>query len=234
MDDMERYGDYNEVDEPPRKSPVLLTLKIIALVIIFSVVGLLAVRLIMFNHYPKSMKTIYFNDTLTAFYNEHKGDIGAKTQKLKAPYDDEKEGNFLCNHLILIPELGQLQITLRYNNSLLNKLAAELSLTPKQLEAEDLLSFSLESLDFEVEGSSETVGTPSVIKREKVGMYTYYKLVFDGVDLSRDAACDWTVLNVFVKGQTDTEPYGKILIYDRTEKYYSIKDYTLSRGEVPG
>ena len=81
MDDMERYGDYNEIDEPPRKSPVLLTLKIIAFVLIFSVVGILAVRLIMFNYYPENMKTLYFNDALTAFYNERDGDIGAKTQK---------------------------------------------------------------------------------------------------------------------------------------------------------
>ena len=233
MDDMERYGDYNEVDEPPRKSPVLLTIKIIAFVIIFSVVGLLAIRLVMFNYYPKSMKTVYFNDTLTSFYNERDGEIGAKTQKLKAPYDDEEEGNFLCDHLILVPELGQLQITVRYNNSLLNKLAAELSLTSEQLMDEELLSFRLSGLDFEVEGSTQLVETPSAVKREKVGMYTYFKVVFDGVELGKDAAGDWTVLEIFVKGQTSSEPYAKVLVYDRTEQYYSIKDYNLSGGEEP-
>ena len=233
MDDMERYGDYNEVDEPPRKSPVLLTIKIVALVLIFSVVGLLAVRLIMFNYYPDSMTKLYFNDKLTAFYNEKNGDIGAKTQKLKAPYDDETEANFFCSNLILIPELGQLQITLRYNNSFLNKISEELSLTEEQLRAEDLLSFRLNSLDFDVEGSNVIVEAPSVSIRDEVGMYTYYKLVFDGVDLSKNSAGDWTRLEVFVKGQKGADPYGMVLVYDRTEEFYRIKDYSLSGGEAP-
>ena len=198
---MERYGDYNEVDEPPRKSPVLLTIKIIAFVLIFSVVGLLAVRLIMFNYYPRSMKELYFNDTLTAFYNEKNGEIGAKTQKLKAPYDDEKEGNFLCNYLVLIPELGQLQISLRYNNNLLSKLSEEFSCTEEELLSEDILSFRLVSLDFEDEGNDDDWGAPTVNKREKAGMYTFHRLVFDGVDLSKDASGDWTVLEIYVKGQ---------------------------------
>lgn len=233
MDDMERYGDYNEVDEPPRKSPVLLTIKIIAFILIFSVIGLLAFRIVMFNYYPNSMKTLYFNDTLTAFYNERGGAIGAKTQKLKAPYDDEKEGNFLCNYLVIIPELGQLQITVRHNNSLLNKLTEELSLTPEQLEADDLLSFRLVGLDFEVEGSENIIEAPSALKKEKSGMYTYYKIVFDGVRLDESASDDWTVLEILVKGQPDNKPYAKVLIYDRTEEFYSIKDYKLSSGEVP-
>ena len=40
------------------------------------------------------MKKIYFNNTLTSFYNERGGEIGALTQGLRAPYDDEKKGNF--------------------------------------------------------------------------------------------------------------------------------------------
>ena len=27
MDDLERYGDYNEIDEPPTKNPVLTVIK---------------------------------------------------------------------------------------------------------------------------------------------------------------------------------------------------------------
>ena len=233
MDDMERYGDYNEIDEPPRKSPVLLTLKIIAFVLIFSVVGILAVRLIMFNYYPENMKTLYFNDALTAFYNEKDGDIGAKTQKLKAPYDDEKEANFFCDYLVIIPQLGQLQITARLNNQLYEKLREELSLTDEELAAEDLFSFRLNTSELAEEGSDIIVDAPSALITEKVGMYTYYRVVFDGVSLGKEAPRGWTVLEIFVKGQKTAEPYSRVLVYDSTEEFYSIRDYVLSGGEHP-
>ena len=45
MDDMERYGDYNEVDEPPRKSPVLKLLWLTVILAIASVGVLLIVRI---------------------------------------------------------------------------------------------------------------------------------------------------------------------------------------------
>ena len=67
MDDMERYGDYNEIDEPPKKSGVLTAIKLIAAIICISVIGLLAFRIFTFNYYPASMKKLYFNETLTAF-----------------------------------------------------------------------------------------------------------------------------------------------------------------------
>ena len=233
MDDMERYGDYNEIDESPEKNKVLLAIKIIALVLIFSVVGLIALRLIMFNYYPKSMKTLYFNETLTAYYYDTDGELGAKTQKLKAPYDDEKEGNFLCDHLIFVPQIGQLQITLRYNNNLLNKLSEELGLTDEEVQDENLLSFRLNNMDFSETGSSQIIEKPSDVIVEKVGMYTYFKIVFDGVDFNRSNAGGWAVLEIFVKGQKTKDPYAKVMVLDYGEDYYSIKDYSLSGGEKP-
>jgi hypothetical protein len=205
----------------------------VAFVLIFSVIGLIALRLIMFNYYPRSMKTLYFNDTLTAYYNDKDGDIGAKTQKLKAPYDDEKEGNFLCDHLIFVPDLGQLQITLRYNNNLLNKLSEELGLTEEEVKDEDLLSFRLSNMDFSETGSTQIIDNPSDVIVKEVGMYTYFKIVFDGVDFNRSKAGGWAVLDIFVKGQKTVDPYAKVMILDYSEEYYSIKDYSLSGGEKP-
>ena len=64
MDDLERYGDYNEIDEPPKKSGVLTVIKITAAVIIFSIIGLLAFRLFLFNHAPNEAKNLYFTENL--------------------------------------------------------------------------------------------------------------------------------------------------------------------------
>ena len=104
MEDIERYGDYNETDEEPsgEKSHIGLILKIVIISVCLLVVGLIIFRVILFSYYPKAMKRIYFNDTLTAYYNEHSGDINAETQKLRAPYDDPDFASFIADNLIII------------------------------------------------------------------------------------------------------------------------------------
>ena len=53
MEDMERYADYNEYedDEPRKKSPVGLILKILIAAVCISVAGILAFRIIIFNRF---------------------------------------------------------------------------------------------------------------------------------------------------------------------------------------
>ncbi len=234
MDDMERYGDYNEIDTPPEKNKVLTAIKIVALVLIFSVIALLAFRLILFNYYPQEIKNIYFNDTLTAYYEKTGGDIGAKTQTLKAPYDDEKEGNFMCDHLIFIPKLGQLQISLRLNTNLYKKLAENPDIASEGKLTEESLSFRLRKSDFSSDGSDTYIDSPSVTEWKSAIMYDYAKLVFDGVDFTDTGAGYWMVLEIFVDGQKNGEkPFAEVLILDGAEDFYNIKDYTLKGSERP-
>ena len=235
MEDIERYGDYNEVDEPPRKSPVLLTIKIVAFTLIFSVIGLLAFRLILFNYYPDSMKKLYFNEKLTAYYNETDGDIGALTQKIRTKYDDPDTGRFFCDNLIIIPELGQLQVSVRYNSGLLDELAAELSLTEEDLAAEDLFSFRLWRDGLSTDEGKQVVGAFSNAVKDTSLMYEYYKLVFDGVPLTAEGEdkIGWLRLEIFVKGQTDEKPYAMIPIYENNDLYSKFTEYKLSGEEVP-
>ena len=62
MEDMERYGDYNDIeyDSPKNKGAVLTVLKILTALICISVIGILAFRMILFNSYPESVSKIYF------------------------------------------------------------------------------------------------------------------------------------------------------------------------------
>ena len=71
MEDFERYGDYDDIEDDygGKKSPIVIILKILVAVVIISVVAILAFRLVLFNIYPDSMKNIYFNDKLEAYYN---------------------------------------------------------------------------------------------------------------------------------------------------------------------
>lgn len=247
MDDMERYGDYNEIDESPSKNPVLTFIKIVAAVLCIAVIGLLAFRLFTFNYYPSSMKKLYFTDTLTAYYNEKDGDIGAMTQGLLDSryygYDDPDEGNFFCDHMVFIPELGQLQVTLRYNTSLLDKLEERYGIEIED-GGESLLSFRLVATresDPEVgdDTPDEKIGTDlgatlSAVEWESFAMYKYAKLVFDGIDFGSAEEGDsinWIRLEVLVEGDESQTPYMILIYYDTEE--FPFKPYELSSSEVP-
>ena len=235
MDDFERYGDYNEVDEPPTKNRMLSFIKTVCVVLVFSIIGFLAFRVFSFNYYPSSAKDIYFNDSLTAFYNEREGDIGALTQSLRAPYDDADKGNFFCDNLIIIPELGQLQLSVRYNISMLSSLEQELSLSDLSPDDKDLFTFRLYMSGESEDEAEHIVGRLDYVGFDSFLMYRYYKLVFDDIDFKMDSEdkINWIRLEIFVNGTEGDKPYSMVAVYENNESYDTFKEYKLSGGERP-
>lgn len=237
MEDMERYGDYNEVDEAPggRKNLVLLIIKIMATVAIFAVVGVLGFRIYLFNYYPDSMKNIYFTDGIMQYYNETDGNIEALTQTMRAPYDDADDGNFFCDNLIVIKEIGELQVSLRYNVSVIENMEKTLGLSGLSADDADLLSFRLYMSGESENEADHIIGTLAIepIIESKM-MYRYYKLAFSDIDFGEGTEkINWIRLEVFVKGQTQSEPFAKIAIYEDNENYSSFSEYKLSEKERP-
>ena len=230
MSDYERYGDYNDIEEdaPKSKSPVMLILKILIAVVCVGVVGLLAFRLIIFNAYPDSVKNIFFNEKLTAYYNEHSGNIGAKTQDIYAPYDDNEEGNFFCDHLVVIEGAEQLQITVRYNTGNLERISEQVGIA---LDDNDPSIFEFRLVD-NYERVYTNIGGSAF---DKMFNYRYQKLVFDDVkfDYADGTHPEWIRLEVFVKGYDSEEPYAMICIYENNERYSEFSDYKLSSKETP-
>jgi len=231
MSDYERYGDYNEIEEdrPKSKSPVLLILKIITAVVCIAVVGVLAFRMILFSSYPDSVENIYFNDTLTAYYESTEGNIGAKTQNLRFPYDDEELGNFFCDHLVVIEDIDQLQITVRYNTGSLKRIAEENGVGELNAEEPSIFSYRL------YDNYGNVYSTDGVAVFEKQVMYRYGKLVFDGVKLTPDAEGkypEWIRLEITVTGDADSKVY-MVPVYENNETYHDFSDYELSRKEKP-
>ena len=244
MDDMERYGDYNEIDEPPKgKSPLGLILKILIGALCVLVVGIIGFRIILFNYYPEDMKTVVFNDTLEAYYVAEGGNVGAKTQSLRFPYDDADKGRFFADHLVVVEGAGQLQITLRYNKSLLDDLSAEYGVTV----TDESFSFRLardprenpsETLGKDEVGEviAEPVGTLAVDKTAEFMMYKYHRLVFDGIDFGSEGGAEptveWLRVEVFIDGVAMEEPF-MVLVYENNEANSRFTDYTLSEEELP-
>lgn len=239
MDDMERYGDYNEVDEAPsgKKGVLGTVIKILIAVVCLSVVGVLAFRMIAFNHYPDGMDEIYFTDTLTEYYNSTGGNIGAKTQEIDAKYDDPDWSNFYADKLIIIEATDELQVTVRFNKSAIASIEEELGLADLDRADPELLSFKLAVYDDLSESVKYLDANLEYKGVETYLMYTYCKLAFSGVEVDTGEAGKnnpgWIRLDIFVKGQTSEEAFSSIYVYENNDRYSTFSDYELSDGEVP-
>jgi hypothetical protein len=235
--DLERYADYNDYEEDASKSksPIIIVLKIIIAIVCIGVVGVIGFRIFLFNTYPDKIENIYFNDKLSAYYNEKDGDIGALTQNLSTPYDDSDKGRFFCDNLILIKGIGQLQVSLRYNDSLEKILLEELG-KEIDIKSEETFSFRLVRNPISDEEGAEpiVIGSLSDTLTDSLLMYNYYKPVFDGIDFAdgTEGEIKWIRLEVTVNGVEMEKPY-MILIYENNERYSSFEDYQLSKGEKP-
>ena len=240
MDDLERYGDYNEYEDdiPKSKSKVILVLKILIAAVCVSVIGLFAFRMIMFNYYPESVKNIYFTDKLTAYYNEKGGDIGAKTQKLQAAYDAPQNATFWAGNLIVIEEIDELQLSLRFNKSSKDDIEKKWGIELGDDFTDDF-TFALfrnnPDFDSNLKESDENprflpIGNLTVAKTDTSVTYEYYKLVFDDVDFE---GVSWLSLAIYVNGTSvKGDPY-RIAVYENHEGYAIFDDYKLSAKEKP-
>lgn len=229
MEDIERYGDYNEIDEAPGgdKNYVALLLKILIISLCLLVVGVLAFRLILFNYYPKEMKTIYFNEELTEYYNDNGGNIGAVTQTMRAPYDDPDFASFMADNLIVIKGAGQLQLSVRYNSSVFDTIEEKYGARLDK-ESRDHFSFELEYVPYDKSIPSYKIGELDYLNTDTALMYTYYKLVFDGVEFKDEN--DWIRLKITIDDIPNADPYY-ILVYENVEK--NTSEYELSAKERP-
>ena len=251
MDDFERYGDYNEVDVAPKKRPVLKAIKYIAITLIFSIIGFLLFRIFTINYYPGTMDSFYFTDTLKAHYAQKDGNIKIESVKLRVPYDDESEGNFFGDYVMVCREAGTLQVTVRYNTSLTDEFERNYG-CKVNMEDKSLFSFKLmchDKGDGTTEAKWSEVGTLAYTEWDSFLMYRYVKLVFedvdfealhakgaDGKDISRWLALDIHVDGVQYKDSKTKEMVDKefkIHVYDNLGEQTRLGKYELSSDEVP-
>ena len=79
-----------------------------------------------------------------------------------------QDGNIACYAFVYIPEIREIQVTVRYNDSLYSKLS---------LPADTALTFTLTDSDTKSEVTGEILAT------KKIWMYTYHRLVFRDVSI---------------------------------------------------
>lgn len=247
MEDMERYGDYNEIDTPPGSGKGLLALKIIVAILCFSVIGAMVFRIIVSNYYPPIAKNIYFDTVLTEYYNANGGRIDALTQNIRSEYDDSDEGNIFCDHLIVIKGAGQLQVAVRFNRSVVENLEKRFGAGDYDVMGGGVFIFRLVRSNPNSERADEfseecVLGTLDVAEFDTFMQYGYYKLVFNGVDFDGNeffggAGATWIRLETFLNDGSgecrDENKFTNNLIYENHSDYSKFDDYKLSRKERP-
>ena len=230
MEDLERYGDDNAIDDEVDEGGShigRIIIKILVALCIILVLGVLGVRIFLSEYTPAPIKNLALTDTVSAYLEQKGENAVAKTQSIRFSYDDEKKGTFFAEHLILLPEIDHLQITLRYNESTLSVLEEKYGLA-------DLVSANQkELLSFRLKDNYERVYEGLVYEEvDQVAMYRYFKLAFDGVDFDpAQNAPEWIRLEIFVAGQT--EPFSYILIYENHSEYDTFGDYRIKKEEMP-
>lgn len=239
MEDFERYGDYNDIDDggEKKRSIAILIVKLLTAVVCLGVVGILVFRMIVFSYYPGEVKRIVFNDALIQYYNDCGGEIGAKTQDVRFPYDNYDDpddeyssyvvGNFFVDNLIIIEGADQIQFSLRYNASAMMDIAERYEMEePPSADDAELLSFRL------YDNYGRVYDSLIYSERYSFMMYRYYKLAFDGVELSDTGDGkypEWISLEIFV-GDNE-KPYSYIVFYENNEDFNIFSDYKLSDAE---
>jgi hypothetical protein len=140
----------------------------------------------------------------------------------------------MADNLIIVEGAGQLQLSIRYNSSIFDTIEEEYEVRPS--DNGDLFTFTLERVPFGDESGNTaaayTIGELDDVTSDSFAMYTYYKLVFDGVEFLGEEESDWLRLKITLNGVEGAKPYY-ILVYEQTDEYSLLGDYELSGKEKP-
>lgn len=199
-------------------------IRILILLLIFSIIGFFIFRIWLSSYYPKEAKGIVFTEDLLAYY-EANGELDAKTQTLRFNYDDSKAGYFFAGELIVVEGAGALQISLRYNDSTLDALREKY---PASFADGDVpFEFRLVGAPPE-EGASGPAYHPSERKPSRFLMYNYERLCFDGVDFTD---MPWLRIEVYLPGEE--KAVCTLLVYENHTEYNVFSPYSVKEKELP-
>ena len=232
MSEYANYDDYNDpFDENEEEDGKKLTAgKIIGKTIRYTLrILALLVFVILFwrifsGNDPKAMQKFIWTEEAAKSYASSPNDFKAYYYKHKDNL--AKDGTFAASSVYYVPENGEIQFTVRYNDSTLEKVAEHYSLS--ELTEGELFVFTLTD-------SNGNTYTEYEYITDKKNMYNYRRLIFKGVDINSliienppsDASEEeieavnkkkqetYIVLNVYYKDKVLlSEPYAKLSVFD--------------------
>ncbi len=195
------------------------TVKTVAVLLMFAVILFVLFRVFSADYYPRAMKELLVTDPLASYY-EKSGLPTLYSQELRVNYDNSKEGNFFADHLLFSHDAGAVQVTVRYNESTLERLleAGKLS------SAEDPFRYRIFAC---TGGEKDAFLGASYTEYERLSdeffVYRYDRVAFDGVSLE---GVVWVRLDVL--SRESGEVLGSIVILENNEDYAKTEAYSVS------
>lgn len=220
--------------------------KILITLFIVVVNAILLWRIFFSTAIPSSVKTLSANDALRNAYSQYGEELELCYQDTHSTiYEKDKLGYFSNAKVTFIPAANQVQVVIRYNNGTLRHLGedfapvtdasgavlAEQPYTPapkKPDKSEEWFDFSLvKAIDLTPLDDADNESSlsyeryrPTSVTRDETLLYTYYRLVFEGVsvnDAPEGTAVDGMFVDAYYLGTLDydQEAYGTLCIYNR-------------------
>ena len=188
---------------------------------------------------PDEVKYLMGNDALYEAYEKHGNDLVLQYQMqdtiTTAKYN---RGYFSVTQYVFIPEAKQVQLVFRYNNSTIKHLAQDYKLAEIPDKSEELFDLTLiTTTDKTPENREDNQNNdalaieryyPSAATRTETSLYTYYRFVFDNIEVTPDML--YVFADIYYEGDLDYDkrPLGTLCLYDDESPWVS---YKLSRTE---
>ena len=188
---------------------------------------------------PKEIKYLMGNDALYEAYDKHGDDLVLQYQMQDTITTAEyNRGYFSVTQYVFIPEAKQVQLVFRYNNSTIKHLARDYGLAEIPDKSEELFDLTLVTTTDKTPNNREDNANtenltmeryyPSAATRTETSLHTYYRFVFDNVEITPDML--FVFADIYYEGDLDyaKRPYGTLCLYDDQSPWEA---YTLSRTE---
>ena len=226
------------MSRPPKSYALWIVghcLKLLFTLLIAAVCFFMIWRVFISANPPAAMDRLAPNEALVAAYRAHGNDLQLYNQKQPSiTKGDENYGYFGVTHFVFIPEAGQLQLTLRYNNSTLKYTKEALGLPERPPRGEEVFDVSVvqvvdltpDNLEDNTDGSitlQQVRFSPTSHIIDTTALYTYILYTFDGVTVGDDTVAAYLDVYYGLTPDYTTTAFGTLRLYHRDDPKLEVK-----------
>lgn len=209
-------------------------LKLLFTLLIMSVCAIILWRILFSEKVPKEVKNLTQTPELSALSQSSNPPIMQYQDLASITRGKDNYGYFSVEDVVFLPQINQVQILFRYNNSTLGHLAKDKNLPNVPEKSGTYFDVSLvKTTDLTPEDktdnldpatlSAQRINPTDDVRRGDTALYTYFRYVFN--DVSIDDLTDGVYVDVYYLGDLDySKPaYGTLCIYAYDEEWKTVK-----------